>query len=922
MIISNSVFALLRRVPPEAAISAWLDMMTGADIGTRPFLYRNPDLSNFRTAMRNDFRQYSPDEIDNIYHYTFQDGQPEASGKSEGVFSLLADSVKDMLCLDSWRECRCRFRKLVEFRELTHPVGQEIFVAAYLAREDIRASFLRRTFAFPPVVRTDNIRLYQVLDHGMAENHFHIGGSVPAFLFSWLCLMNHIGDRRQEEFREAGIDSNPLDQSSAGIPGRRESSYSLVFKAACIRYFLFLRLHGSYPVSADTEQESVRLSHIWLTERMQASENEILLYTLDLDERLKGCRLMYCPEALEGAFVPDYAIENEAYPPENDDDLRTSPDYAVHNYERRIYRALAGEQKLQYHLFRAIFEGNPGIMPYADLAYAYFLIYAKFRSELVQVNRTVGFDNFRQYQDRKSEFTWHYPEYSALRERVAQQAVLLNPQIRALEGRMIPKERYSDLKKRITDEYRCAVSADPQDSIGQREHIRRCAEDKLHYVLHFPKKKHTFLPPDKDRFYQEAMYPRDHEVRRKTERYANAILQGRRLNPLISCADGHTIMPFARVTGIDACSNEIGCRPEVFAPAFRKIRQERIDVEARMNPTTPEILPALKITYHAGEDFLDLIDGLRAIDEAVRFLEMDNGDRLGHAIALGIDPDSWYAAKNYTVILPKQDLLDNMAWLLNQMRLYNIYERDTEDAVRTVFRECFRDIYLETADGQESVLHSVTAEEYFASMRLRGNDPMLYLNMSSAESETCKTVMKALKEREIFEPWVTVRASSGYNDTVSGWLYHLYHFCPRAKCEGDKQTEYHVPYSVVRTVEKIQKRMQKDIADRNIGIETNPSSNYLISTFRDYVKHPIFAFNDTGLYDRPDNPRLQVSINTDDLGVFDTTLENEYALIASALENSNLHVPPEQQISPERIYAWLDHIRQMGCSQSFRHISP
>ena len=929
MILFNSVFALLRRVPPEAAISAWLDMMIGTGTGARSFLYRNPELSDFRTAMRNDFRQYSPDEIDNIYHYTFQNSQPEASGQSEGVFSLLADSVKDMLCLDSWRECRCRFQRLAEFRELTHPIGQEIFTAAFLAKEDIRSHFERSIFAFPPVVRTDNLRLYQVLDHGMAENHFHIGGSAPAFLFSWLCLMNHIGDKRQKEFRDSGIDRNPLDQSNAGLQRKKESCYSLVFKAACIRYFLFLRLRGSCPVTADTEEESVRLSDLWLTERMQASENEILLYTLDLDERLKGCRFLYCPEALEGAFVPDYAIDNEPYPSGYEEDRRTSPDYAVHNYERRIYHSLAGEQKLQYHLFRAIFEGNPGIKPYADLVYAYFLIYAKFRSELVQVNRTVGFDNFRQYQDRKDCFSWNYPDYTALRERVAQQSVLLNPQIRALEGRMIPKDSYSALKKRIADEYRYAVSAAPQDNAGQREHILHCAEDKLHYVLHFPKAKHTFLSPDKGGEYREALYPRDHRLREDIRRRADAILLGRRLNPMITCIDpvlpdGNelTILPFARVTGIDACANEIGCRPEVFAPAFRKIRQEKSSAEARIDPAKPEIVPALKITYHAGEDFLDLIDGLRAIDEAVRFLEMENGDRLGHAIALGIDAESWYSSKNDTVILPKQDLLDNMAWLLEQMRRYGIYERDTEDAAQTVFRECFGDIYLENADTQLSVLYSVTTEDYLASMRLRGNDPMLYLDASSAEPEACRRFLNGLREEETFAPWKTVKASSDHSSAVSCLLYHLYHFCPKVKWAGDVQTEYRVPYSVVRTVEKIQKRMQKEIAERNIGIETNPSSNYLISTFRDYGKHPIFAFNDTGLYDDPENPRLQVSVNTDDLGVFDTTLENEYALLASALENNNCRLPPEQQISPERIYNWLDHIRQMGCGQSFRHISP
>lgn len=42
------------------------------------------------------------------------------------------------------------------------------------------------------------------------------------------------------------------------------------------------------------------------------------------------------------------------------------------------------------------------------------------------------------------------------------------------------------------------------------------------------------------------------------------------------------------------------------------------------------------MTYHTGEDFLDIVDGLRAIDEALLFLQMEKGERLGHAMALGV----------------------------------------------------------------------------------------------------------------------------------------------------------------------------------------------------------------------------------------------------------------------------------------------
>lgn len=63
-----------------------------------------------------------------------------------------------------------------------------------------------------------------------------------------------------------------------------------------------------------------------------------------------------------------------------------------------------------------------------------------------------------------------------------------------------------------------------------------------------------------------------------------------------------------------------------------------------------------------------------------------------------------------------------------------------------------------------------------------------------------------------------------------------------------------------------------------IAIETNPSSNYLIGTIKKYDEHPIMRFNSRKLRKTERNMSLNVSINTDDQGVFDTLLENEYAL--------------------------------------------
>lgn len=72
----------------------------------------------------------------------------------------------------------------------------------------------------------------------------------------------------------------------------------------------------------------------------------------------------------------------------------------------------------------------------------------------------------------------------------------------------------------------------------------------------------------------------------------------------------------------------------------------------------------LQFTYHIGENFFDIADGLRAIDELLIFCGLERGNRLGHALALGINPYEYYKSKNYVLVISKQDLLDDIVWIL------------------------------------------------------------------------------------------------------------------------------------------------------------------------------------------------------------------------------------------------------------------
>ena len=55
-------------------------------------------------------------------------------------------------------------------------------------------------------------------------------------------------------------------------------------------------------------------------------------------------------------------------------------------------------------MFRKIYSKDKQYEKYYNLFYTYLVIKETIRSELVQTNALIGFDNFAKYQDRKEHF--------------------------------------------------------------------------------------------------------------------------------------------------------------------------------------------------------------------------------------------------------------------------------------------------------------------------------------------------------------------------------------------------------------------------------------------------------------------------------------------------------------------------------------
>lgn len=148
-------------------------------------------------------------------------------------------------------------------------------------------------------------------------------------------------------------------------------------------------------------------------------------------------------------------------------------------------------------------------------------------------------------------------------------------------------------------------------------------------------------------------------------------------------------------------------------------------------------------------------------------------------------------------------------------------------------------------------------------------------------------------------------------------IYYSYHFNEKIRKKGNEIVEFKIDRAYINLTRQLQDKMIRQLVNIGIGIETNPSSNYLIGTIKKYEEHPIIRFNSRKLKAVEPNMSLSVSINTDDQGVFDTLLENEYALMALALKKA-IDEENHSLYDLEDIYEWIDYVRRMGIEQTFR----
>lgn len=822
-----------------------------------------------------------------------------SEGQATILHGLLAAADRYLLLRDN--AAVVRFEKMLAWRMLTTAIGQDLPVCAYLAWQDHRMGRERLEFTWPLHLPCDNAQLRGMLQQGMAENHYHLWGSVPSFHLLWLRLM---GDTRlHEQVLKEPLKERLYSDHVGQDKQERWPLDDLSRLAAIIRW----HLHTGDKASIPLIQKMLRKKGAtqW--------ELSVLGDKVELESATASAGWV-------GGYPVDYALSPGALSRNSNDGLPLA-------FERQFLYCMckrllndggwASEQERERSL---------------HLFYLYILIKAKVRRDYVQVNDRVGFHNFKVYQDRKGDYAGTHRGrarqfFDFWGTRLAITRPLKEMPIRMLEARIAPP-KMGDSPHVFEQKIKLIVEAaqtdlrqylqhstirpidlekvlgvpkdeDPPELTNDRDTNGTTKgldiADRLYFVIHFLKKPDHALPT--------LPGSRHAKLREELRQQSQCLWAWHETG---SYWAGY-------IRGIDAASTEIGCRPEVFAHAFRFLRLFQPRQSRLLDPSVQAQHKELRVTYHVGEDFLDLVDGLRAIEEALLFLEYRRGDRLGHALALGVEAANWYADKGNVVMLPLQDLVDNLAWMHGH--LVTLGDSRHLPLIAKLERD-WQEYYGRLVKESNDELKTATIHQYYLSWKLRGDEPDWY-----AEGK--------LQRNRLQQPWQLSALTQHpkmdldvlRNQKHIVTLYHHYHYCQHWKRAGRQIMSYEIEKGYITAASSLQRYFQLRIRDLGIGIETNPSSNYLIGTFQRYDKHPLPSLHNLGLSYDPEalaaNPQMHISINTDDLGIFDTSLENEYALMAVALGKMK-NADGNPAYSPAMIMDWLDRVRAMGLQQSFR----
>lgn len=311
------------------------------------------------------------------------------------------------------------------------------------------------------------------------------------------------------------------------------------------------------------------------------------------------------------------------------------------------------------------------------------------------------------------------------------------------------------------------------------------------------------------------------------------------------------------LVGIDAAANEMDAGPEVFAPAFRWLKRN-----------WKQFSLDLRQTFHAGEDFVHLLSGLRMMYEAVEFLDMEQGDRIGHGTAAGILPSLWLERIEPNLYIKKGEWLDDLLLVYKWISDYSCpYENLrsklplVSDEIYKLSKEIYGDVY--------------SIDELYQGWSFRRYDPAFYLKK------------KSFYIKDSLDEQLKIQMDMKQHP-MGTRLFELYHYDSGVKKRYNELMRLHNGLFTAEELYQIQNLVLDYIAQKGIALEVPISSNLCISFYKNLDEHHLGRW----IKGSSDHNLLipAVVLGTDDPGIFMTNIYIEYARLMTYLEHKGYNI--------------------------------
>lgn len=468
-----------------------------------------------------------------------------------------------------------------------------------------------------------------------------------------------------------------------------------------------------------------------------------------------------------------------------------------------------------------------------------------------------------------------------------------------------------------------------------------------HFSRSRPHKQNQRPRPDGKKLWQEA-----EKLLRNLQSASGwnvAEFLGGKLNP------NFHFQPARWFRGLDVAGDENALKIEWFAPVLCWLRSG-----FKSRPDGERASTGFHLSIHAGEDYAHPASGMRHIDETVRFCQMREGDRLGHALALGIEPKQW-ARRQGEMMLPLDEHLDNLVWLWHHASVLSgvlplaqqvlpLFERRIARFWRLSDWWSVPDWMADAAAGQQasqnlaagfeaSSLHHATPGDLYQAWHLRRNCHFRLQSLGGAWPVDSRELCALPDHQELSERRTLAsqlyQARHDWLITVKEAPLVIVHigdetaahdgYCPKLGRKPDQGVLEDVDTSAeLDFMHALQDWLLTEYDKLGLIIEANPTSNVYIARLKSHAEHPIFRWYPpdestlkhgaaANLYGLRRGP-VRVLVSTDDPGIMPTTLRTEFLLLREAAL--------ERQVGRTVAERWLETLRQYGIEQFHRNHLP